>query len=207
MCLACCSPGSRAAPAILKSFSLVGDPQKGVRYMSVQCENLPSYRRKEALAASSPAPPIRLAHLLVYLLALVALYLLVSKCVHWGHIMLNDLRYGRPRTAHLAGFVGHNDSYDTPTRFIALNLHRQIVVLELPGGDASQVRSFPGPYLFGAEEELTPVTLNLRDMDDDGLSDLLIIVHNEQVVYLNREGTFRLPSPEEQAQMAQEHGP
>lgn len=175
--------------------------------MSVQCENLPTYRKNEALAASPGKSSVRLTHLLAYLLALVAIYLLVNQCVHWGNIMLNDLRYGRPRTAYLAGVVGHNDSYKTPTYFVALNLHRQIVVLELPGGDATQVRSFRGPYLFGAEEELTPVALNLRDMDDDGLSDLVIIVHNEQVVYLNRDGTFRLPSPEEQARMAQEQGP
>jgi hypothetical protein len=43
-------------------------------------------------------------------------------------------------------------------------------------------------------------------MDRDGLDDLIIDVRNEQIVYLNRDGSFRLPTPEEQQQLLQEHG-
>jgi hypothetical protein len=141
-----------------------------------------------------------------FVLAALAMYVLVGAVVNWGQIKLDDLRYGRPRTTHLEGYVGHGGELEgRPTRFVGLNIERQVVVLELPGGDSTQVRSLPGPYLFGADEDLTPVLLSLRDMDGDGLSDLIVAVRNEQVVYLNRDGGFRLPTPEEQSRLVQEH--
>jgi hypothetical protein len=131
----------------------------------------------------------------------IFLYFLISTGAYWGRVLLDDLRYGRPRTTHLKGFVSHAEAGGLPSHFIALNLNRQVIVLELPGGDPAQVRSFPGPYLFGADEALTPVQLALDDVDADGANDLLISVRNEQLVYLNRDGDFRLPRPEERQQL------
>ncbi len=148
------------------------------------------------------------AYLITGLLAMLAIYVLVGAVVDWAQVRIDDIRYGRPRTTQIAGLVGHGEESNTqPTRFIGLNLNRQVVVLELPAGDPTQVRSLPGPYLFGANEDLTPVILSLRDMDRDGLADLLIDVRNEQVVYLNRDGFFRLPTAGEQHQLLEEHGP
>jgi hypothetical protein len=133
-------------------------------------------------------------------------FVLVGAVVDWGQVRMDDLRYGRPRTTHLEGYVGHGGEVEgRPTRFVGLNIDRQVVVLELPGGDSTQVRSLPGPYLFGAGEDLTPVLLSLGDMDGDGLKDLIVDVRNEQIVYLNRDGGFRLPTPEEQSRLVQEH--
>jgi hypothetical protein len=147
------------------------------------------------------------AYLVTFLLAAGAIYVLVGAVVSWGQVRLDDLRYGRPRTTHLEGLVGHGaESPASPTRFIGLNIDRQVVVLELPGGDTTQVRSLPGPYLFGADEHLTPVLLSLHDMDGDGQADLIVNVRNEQIVYLNRDGGFRLPTPEEQQRLVQELG-
>lgn len=145
------------------------------------------------------------AYIITLLLAALAIYVLVGSVVHWVRIGVDDLRYGRPRGMHLVGYVGHGeDVTGQPTRFIAINLDRQVVVLELPGGDASQVRSLPGPYLFGAGEDLTPVEIALHDLDRDGFNDLVIAVRQEQVVYLNRDGGFRLPTPDEQHQLMQQ---
>lgn len=142
------------------------------------------------------------------MLAALAIYVLVGAAVDWGQVRLDDIRYGRPRTTHIEGYVGHpNEVIGRPTRFIGLNLDRQVVVLELPGGDPTQTRSLPGPYLFGADEDLTPVLLSLRDMDRDDLPDLIINVRNEQIVYLNRDGSFRLPTGEEQHLLEQEPVP
>jgi len=146
------------------------------------------------------------AYGLTFVLAALAVYVLVGAVVEWGQIKLDDLRYGRPRTTHLEGYVGHGGELEgRPTRLIGLNIERQVVVLELPAGDTTQVRSLPGPYLFGADEHLTPVLLSLRDMDGDSLKDLIVDVRNEQIVYLNRDGSFRLPTPEEQSLLVQEH--
>jgi hypothetical protein len=146
------------------------------------------------------------AYLVTFVLAALAVYVLVGAVVNWGQVRLDDLRYGRPRTTHLEGYVGHGGEVEgRPTRFVGLNIDRQVVVLELPGGDTTQVRSLAGPYLFGADESLTPVLLSLRDMDGDGLQDLIVDVRNEQIVYLNRDGGFRLPTPDEQSRLVQEH--
>lgn len=156
--------------------------------------------------APSQAGPLRrfvsITYAAIWGLAALALFVLMSTVAHWGQTRLDDWRYGRPRTMHLDGFVGHEEEQGHPTHFIALNLQRQVVVLELPGGDAGKVRSLPGPYLFGAEEDLTPVTLALDDIDKDGYNDLLINVRNEQIVYLNKDATFRLPTVEEQQHLA-----
>ncbi len=142
--------------------------------------------------------------LVTLVLAIGAVYLLVSTLIDLGQNLVNDMRYGRPRTTQISGFVGHEEGNGQQSHFIGLNLDRQVVVLELPGSDANKVRVLPGPYLFGAREDLTPVDLALQDMDGDRNVDLLITVRNEQVVYLNKDGTFRLPSAAEQQRLLQQ---
>lgn len=163
--------------------------------------------REGARASWLPQIVVIAGYVGTFILAATAIYILVGAAVQWGQVRLDDLRYGRPRTSHLEGYVGHGDeALGRPTRLIGLNLDRQVVVLELPGGDATQVRSLAGPYLFGADEDLTPVLLSLGDADGDGVDDLMVSVRNEQIVYLNRDGGFRLPTPEEQQQILQELG-
>lgn len=171
---------------------------------SREIHNQRESRPNTLLRAFSP-----FAYLVTFILASLAIYVLVGAAVEWGKVRWDDIRYGRPRTTRLTGIVGRpGESASRPTVLIGMNLDRQVVVLELPAGDATQVRSLPGPYLFGANEDLTPVLLSLRDMDHDGQADLIIDVRNEQIVYLNRDGGFRLPTPEEQQQLVQqEPGP
>ncbi|PDV99507.1 hypothetical protein [Candidatus Chloroploca asiatica] len=147
------------------------------------------------------------AYIVTLLLVAMASYVVIDAAVGWTKERLDDVRYGRPRTTHIEGFVGHPaEDAGRPTRFIGLNLDRQVVILALPGGDATHVQSLPGPYLFGAREDLTPVILSLYDLDRDGRLDLLATVRNEHVIYLNRAEGFRLPTLEEQQQMMQEQG-
>src|SRR5215216_3281824 len=81
---------------------------------------------------------------------------------------------------------------------MALNLNRQVVVIGLPGGDPARARTIAGPYLFRADENLTPVLMGLHDIDGDGQIDLLLDVRHEQIVYLNKDGSFRQPTPNDQ---------
>ena len=137
-------------------------------------------------------------YVVTLLLAAVAVYAIIGLVLGRASVVVDDLRYGRPRIDRLEAYVQHGEVPGRPTYLMAMNLNRQVTIIEIPGGDASKTRTFPGPYLFGANEDLTPVTLNLRDMDSDGVPDLLVDVRREQIVYLNRDGTFRLPTPEEQ---------
>lgn len=169
--------------------------------MAVTSKNLRTVQRAQA---RSPLLPRRL-HIAAYgitlLLAALAVYAAVSLLVGKVHVIVDDIRYGRPRTVQLDAFVGHDEPAGRPTHIIAMNLNRQVVVVELPGGDAAKSRTIAGPYLFGADEDLTPVLLGLRDMDGDGQPDLLLDVRREQIVYLNKDGAFRLPTPDEQAHL------
>lgn len=144
-----------------------------------------------------------LAYLIVGVLALLAIYVLVSSVISAGRTLIDDITYGRPRTFHLTANVGRAEEANAPTHLVAMNLERQVVILELPGGDATQVRTLPGPYLFGAGEDLTPVKMRLEDMNGDAAPDLIVRVKNEEMVYLNRDGGFSLITAEERQQLLQ----
>ena len=135
------------------------------------------------------------------LLAAVVVYVVVGMVLNKGQVLYDDLRYGRPRTDQLTAFVGHDEVNGVPTHLMAMNLNRQVVIVEMPGSNPSKARTITGPYLFGANEDLTPVKLSLEDVDGDKVLDLLVDVRQEQLVYLNRDGVFRLPTPAEQAQL------
>jgi hypothetical protein len=138
---------------------------------------------------------------LAYLLLLILGYLLLSQVVGWGQRRLDDLRYGFPRATQVDGFVGHGEEGGQPTHLMALNLHGQISVLELPGGDAAAVRAIEGPYLFGADSPYVVPHLGLEDLTGDGQADLLLQVREEVVMYVNENGLFRLITPVERAHL------
>lgn len=141
----------------------------------------------------------RMPYLLTGLLCVVALALVANNLVFWAQTRIDDVRYGRPRTSQLSGLVGHNEAGGTPTQFIAMNLNRRVVVVEIPGGDVSKTRTLTGPYLFGANEDLTPVTLRLAYVNADRDLDLMVNVKNEEIIYINENGNFRLINDGERA--------
>ncbi len=121
---------------------------------------------------------------------MLALWILGSILLAWWHAKQDDLTYGRPRTLQTDAVVGHNDA-NTPSHFIAINLHRQIEVLECPGGDCSKAVVYLGPLLIGADQDLDPVTLEFKDVNRDGKPDMLIHVRDQTIVFLNDAGKFR----------------
>lgn len=130
-------------------------------------------------------------------------YLLVHLLMGRGQTLLDDMRYGRPRTEHLTGMVGHHETTGEPTHFIAMNLNRRVVVMELPGGDVTKAQMLQGPYLFGANEDLTPVRLRLHDMNGDKKDDLVVSVKKEQIIYINAGENFRLINADERRALDQ----
>jgi hypothetical protein len=101
----------------------------------------------------------------------------------------------------LTAHVGHNEQAGQPTHFVAMNLNRRVVVIELPGGDSTKAQTLQGPYLFGANEHLTPVTLRVEDLNNDRKKDLVIAVKNEEIVYINSGDAFRLITDQERQQL------
>lgn len=137
----------------------------------------------------------RRAHPLIYvgvsMLAMFAFFLVLSSALTWIGQTKDDLVYGRPRTFQVDAVVGHNDSPESPSHFIALNLNRRVEVIEIPGGDSTKARIYPITTLFGDGEDLTPVTLSFRDVTGDGKPDMLIHIDNQTLVMINDNGSFR----------------
>jgi hypothetical protein len=157
--------------------------------------------RRQAEAEAWPQALMPVGYTITLVLAVMAIYFLVGALIDWGRVRYDDMRYGFPRTTHLEGMVGHEAASGMPSHFTAMNLNGQVVIMQLVGGNTAEVRSFPGPYLFGEGSDLTPVGLALHDVDKDGAPDLVVDVKREQIIYLNRDGTFRLPNAEEQQQL------
>ncbi|KAB8143358.1 hypothetical protein F8S13_10080 [Chloroflexia bacterium SDU3-3] len=155
------------------------------------------------VAVTPSVAPHALAYIVTALLALAAISAIMGNVVTWGRTQVDTLRYGNPRTFQLSEAIGHEDSPANPTHLMAINLNRQVVIIELPGGDSSKVRTLTGPYLFGADEDKTPVLMRLDDLNKDGTRDLVVNIKNEEIVYLNKDGQFQLITAEERSALAQ----
>ena len=91
--------------------------------------------------------------MVVMVLAWIGLQLLST---WWTNHQL-DATYGYPRTYQIDDVVGHGDSTDHPTHFLFENLHGQVVIFELPGGNFQHARIYKGPTLFLDNADLIPV--------------------------------------------------
>ena len=163
---------------------------------------LPPSTQQPRQAAYSEEPRARSrAHwMLIFgigMIAMLTLWALGSMLVNWWTVTQDDWHYGRPRTYQIDAVVGHNDSATNPSHFIALNLNRHVVIIELPGGDASKARIYNGPPLLGNGQELAPVTLSFKDVNGDGLPDMLVHVQDQTFVLINDHGQFRPVRPGE----------
>jgi len=150
-------------------------------------------------------------HPLLYLglgmVAMLLLWTLLSTIFGWFSIMLDDIHYGHPRTFQTDAWVGHNEQTGVPSHFIAINLNRHIEIIEISGGDAAHTHIYTGPQFYGANDDLTPVTLKFVDVNGDHKLDMLVSFHyigwfsnvNRSVtVFINDGNTFRPPTPSEQ---------
>ena len=136
----------------------------------------------------------------------VLLYFGITSLFAWTQTKLDDFKYGRPRTSQLSASVGHNEANGALTHFVAMNLNRQVTVIEFPGGDVTKPRVIVGPYLFGRAEDLTVVKLRTEDVNGDEKKDLLVQVKDERLVYINDGTNFRPITAEELAQIKQQEG-
>lgn len=118
-------------------------------------------------------------------LALWLAYTLTSAALAWGQLKLDDLRYGYPRTFQMDGYLGYAEASGLPTHFTVINAHRQVLILIVPGTDPAHVSVIRGPYLYGADQDFSPATLALRDVNNDGAPDLVLRVAGQTFTYLN----------------------
>ena len=175
--------------------------RSGVPFAQQRAQQAP-----DAVRVARPANDrLRLVGLAVAgVLGILALYVALSALFGFVQVKLDDMQYGRPRTTHLDAYVGHaGEQPGQPSHFLALNLDRRIVVIELPGGDTKNATTITGPYLFGDNEDLTPVKLATSDVNNDGVPDLVLTVKNEELIYINdkAKNSFHLLTPDERAKL------
>ncbi len=132
------------------------------------------------------------------MVAMLVLWVFGSLAVAWGQQRYQDITYGRPRTYQTDAVVGHNDSPQHPSHFIAINYNRQATVTEWMGGNPAKSVVYVVPYyIVGDNSELTPVTVELRDVTGDHKPDLIIHIHlstqDQTFVFVNDGSKFRTP--------------
>lgn len=125
------------------------------------------------------------------MVAMLALWMLLTMAASWWSVTWDNLHYGYPRTYQVDAVVGHNDSASNPSHFIAINLNGRIEIIEFPGGDGSKARIYIGPQLYGNGENLIPVTLSFVDVSGNHLPDMILHFQNTQIVFINENGGFR----------------
>jgi hypothetical protein len=147
------------------------------------------------------------AHPLLYLgvgmIAMLALWTLLTSAISWWNTTSDDLHYGRPRTFQIDAFVGHNEAAGTPSHFIAINLNGHIEIIEFPGGDGSKARIYLGPQMYSTGDDLIPVTLSFADVNGDHQLDMIIHFQSSRIVFINDQGGFRPLRPEERLPVQQ----
>ena len=135
------------------------------------------------------------------LLAFTLLWVGISWAVSWGTNELNTMRYGDPRTFQIDAVVGHGDSVQHPSHFLAINLHGTVTILEMPAGDPSHARVLASTTLGGPNASLAVVTLRFIDVNHQGKPDMLIDIEGIERILVNDQGTFRAPTAAEQQQI------
>lgn len=135
--------------------------------------------------------PHWLLYIGVGMIGMLTLLVISSAVLAWGLARYNDIRYGNPRTFQTDAVVGHSDDAAHPSHFIAINLHRRIIVIELMGGNPAKAINYTGPSLFDTSGDLTPVTLEFRDVTGDGKPDMLLHIQDQTIVFVNDGTMFR----------------
>ena len=155
-------------------------------------------RRRTTVVVRAPAKPTQRLkrtrfHWSVFvglgLFAMILGWLSFSALSSWWSVTQDDWHYGRPRTYQTDAVVGHEDSPSHPSHFNALNLNGKISVIEIPGGDTAHSQIYNAPTLFGAGQDLVPVTLSFEDCNGDGKPDLNIHIQgSDKIICLVNNG-------------------
>jgi len=193
-------------PFIQRSTLVRGLPQGTYYQQEVDTGDI----EEDEQVTQRPRPPKRghtriRFHSLVYLgagmIVMGFLWIGLTYLFALGQTTLNDWQYSRPRTFQTDAVVGHGDSASNPSHFIAVNLNRHVLVIEVPGGDPSKAKIYPITTLFGDGQDLTPVTLTFKDVNGDGKLDMEIHIQDQTLVMINENGGFRPLKPGEKVHL------
>ncbi len=158
------------------------------------------YGRNTMFQPAPPPLPAQIVeqkkiHWLLYvgvgMIAALALWVTAATLLAWGTEKYNDLMFGNPRLYQTDYIVNHNhDSPAHPSHFIALNLHGQVIIIELPAGDPTKSIDYIGPALIAVGDEKIPITLSFSDVQKDGKPDMIVHIQDKEVHFCNNGTKF-----------------
>ena len=176
------------------AWTIERTPNSAVRYTTRQGNEVIQRGNKRFVIHDEPPPHKRNVHWVVILwigmLAMLALYLLWNWGTSWWTDHQLYATYGFPRTYQTDQVVGHVDSTDHPSHFIFLNLSGHVLIIELPGGDASHAKIYSGPQIFADNPSSVPVTGEFKDLGN-GKVDLVVHIGDQKIIYLNDGTQFK----------------
>ncbi|SRR6266487_2558479 len=123
----------------------------------------------------------------IVIMVMMVGYVLLNILTNWWQVQQDDWHYGRPRTFQIDWNVGHGTASNPDSHFIAQNLNRKIVIIEIPADDPSKAKMYVGPSLIGPGQDLTPVILSFEDRNHNGHPDLIIHVADAKYIFLNQQ--------------------
>jgi hypothetical protein len=170
-------------------------PTSTRRYTTTQGQRVIQQGNRRIIIHEEPPPKIRRNHWLLF----IAIGMVCMLFIWFGVQMLDvwwiqhqeDSTYGMPRTYQTDQIVGHDDSTNHPTHFIFENLAGHVVIIELPGGNIAHARIYSGPTLYSDNAGLIPVTADFKDVNNDGKIDMIVVIQDQRIVYLNDGTQFK----------------
>lgn len=105
----------------------------------------------------------------------------------------NNFNYGMPRTYQIDAVVFKNDTLETPTHVIALNLNGKIEIIVMPQGKSQNAKIYDGPEILAPNPSFVPVTVSFEDVDGSGRKAMLVHIETQTIVYPNDGNQFQTP--------------
>jgi hypothetical protein len=110
----------------------------------------------------------------------------------WNSVM-DQVHYGFPRLSQVDANVGHGTAQALTTRFLALNNHGLIEVLEVPTGTPGKddLHLYLVAQLSGKEADQAPVAVSFEDVNGDHKPDMVVTCSGNTFILYNDGHRFK----------------
>jgi hypothetical protein len=106
---------------------------------------------------------------------------------------MDQVQYGFPRLSQVDAAVGHGTAQAPTTRFLALNNHGLIEVVEIPTGTPGKddLHLYLVAQLSGKEADQAPVSVSFEDVNGDHKPDMVVTCSGNKFVLYNDGHRFK----------------
>jgi hypothetical protein len=162
-----------------RRYDLIPDQviQQGNRTYHVRHGSPPAPQRHHQYFEEDQPKPRRHVHKLVYvgiaMFAVIAIWQGLNGLGYWWQTKLDDLQFGKNRVYTTDAVVGHNDSPQNPSHFIAVNDKGNIYVIELQGDDPNKSHIYTITTIEGNVNN-PPVVVFFQHLTRSGRLDMIV---------------------------------